>query len=313
MILSEFFFNLLMVHNEIRNCSPIGYDFPNRIGEQNLLEIADTSLASRWHRMDKGQLLKWTIYSLLILNWAYYAFEEFYIASHVLRQGGTFLQWTEEFATTIDEFAWFGLLFMFELETYTLDDALEKPSVKWSVHGMRLVCYLFLAHTVFARVNSMVDVFAVEPSPEITRLCQVADQEISFGDNFRYEIVTAKNCNTLSSDSVFYMLDPSVITDGEGFALEKKHAWVDFQDALMWLLVVWAIELAVWLQNRDVTGGALMVVSQAAKAGYIVLFAHAVFWVWTGHWVWGIAGFWAIEKNLSEWREDIREEHPAIA
>ena len=35
----------------------------------------------------------------------------------------------------------------------------------------------------------------------------------------------------------------------------------------MWLLVVWAIELAVWLQNREITGGALMVVSQAAKVG----------------------------------------------
>jgi hypothetical protein len=47
-----------------------------------------------------------------------------------------------------------------------------------------------------------------------------------------------------------------------------------------------------------------------------VLFAHAVFWAWTGHWVYGwdqflwIAGFWAIEMNVSEWREEIREEHP---
>ena len=62
--------------------------------------------------------------------------------------------------------------------------------------------------------------------------------------------------------------------------------------------------------------GALMVVSQAVKVGYAVLFAHAVFWAWTGHWVYGwdqflwIAGFWAIEMNLSEWREEIREEHP---
>ena len=39
-----------------------------------------------------------------------------------------------------------------------------------------------------------------------------------------------------------------------------------------------------------------MAVSQAAKVGYAVLFSHAV--------------FWAIEMNLSEWREEIREEHP---
>jgi hypothetical protein len=281
-----------------------------------LTEFADTRLAGRWQKLDKGQLVKWAVYSLLLLNWAYYAVEEFYIASHVLRNGGTFLQWTEEFATTIDEFAWFGLLFMFELETYSLDEALEKPWVKWSVHGMRLVCYVFLAHTVYARVNTMVDVNAVVPSTEITNLCQVADQDISFGSNYRYEIVTAENCDTLSNGSVFYMLEPTVITDSNGFELEKKHVWVDFQDAVIWLLVVWAIELAVWLQNRDITGGALMVVSHGARVGYAVLLIHAAFWAWTGHWVWGwdqflwIAGFWAIERNLSEWREEIREEHP---
>ncbi|NCF63065.1 MAG: hypothetical protein GWP58_09460 [Gammaproteobacteria bacterium] len=281
-----------------------------------MTEFADTRLAGRWQKLDKGQLVKWTIYSLLLVNWAYYAVEEFYIASHVLRNGGTFLQWTEEFATTIDEFAWFGLLFMFELETYSLDEALEKPWVKWSVHGMRLVCYVFLAHTVYARVNTMVDVNAVVPSTEITNLCQVAGQDISFGSNYRYEIVTAENCDTLSNGSVFYMLEPTVITDSNGFELEKKHVWVDFQDAVIWLLVVWAIELAVWLQNRDITGGALMVVSHGARVGYAVLLIHAAFWAWTGHWVWGwdqflwIAGFWAIERNLSEWREEIRDEHP---
>jgi hypothetical protein len=239
-----------------------------------LTEFADTRLAGRWQKLDKGQLVKWTVYSLLLLNWAYYAVEEFYIASHVLRNGGTFLQWTEEFATTIDEFAWFGLLFMFELETYSLDEALEKPWVKWSVHGMRLVCYVFLAHTVYARVNTMVDVNAVVPSTEITNLCQVAGQDISFGSNYRYEIVTAENCDTLSNGSVFYMLEPTVITDSNGFELEKKHVWVDFQDAVIWLLVVWAIELAVWLQNRDITGGALMVVSHGARVGYAVLLIH---------------------------------------
>ncbi len=288
-------------------------------GERSLSEIVTTRLVSRWQRLDKGQLIKWTVYSLLILNWAYYAVEEFYIASHVLRQGGTFLQWTEEFATTIDEFAWFGLLFMFELETYALDEALKKRWVKWSVHGMRLVCYVFLAHTVYARINSMVDVFAVESSPEISNICQVADQEISFGENYRYEIVTADNCSSLSDDSVFFMIEPSVITDRDGLALEKKHVWIDFQDAVVWLLVVWAIELAVWLQNREITGGVLMLVSHAAKLGYIVLFVNATFWLWVGHWVWAwdqilwIAGFWAIEKNLSEWREEIIEEHPEPA
>jgi hypothetical protein len=278
-----------------------------------------TTLATRWRGLDKGQLIKWTVYCLLLVNWAFYAMEEFYIASHTLRQGGTLLQWTQEFATTIDEFAWFGLLFMFELETYALDEALEKRWVKWSIHGMRLVCYLFLAHTVYARVNAMVDTFAVQSAAAVTELCQVADRDISFGFNYRYQIVDEGNCRALSDDSVFFMLDPSVITDRQGLAMEKKHVWFDFQDAVMWLLVVWAIELTVWLQNRNITGGVLMAASHAARLGYAILLFHAAFWAWAGHWVWAwdqflwIAGFWAIERNLSEWREEIREEHPEAA
>jgi hypothetical protein len=290
----------------------------NLRGEIYVSKVTANSLSSRWQRLDKGQLIKWTVYSLLLLNWGYYFVEELYISSHVLRQGGTFLQWTEEFATTIDNFAWFGLLFMFELETYVLDESMENKSIRWSVHGMRLVCYLFLAHTVYARINSMVDVFAVEPESEISSLCQLADQDISFGENYRYEIVTGDNCKALSGDSVFYRVEPSVVTDSDGLALEKKHVYFDFQDAIMWLLVVWAIELTVWLQNRNIIGGPLMVVSHAARAGYIVLLAHAVFWAWAGHWVWAwdqflwIAGFWAIERNVSEWREEIIEEKEEV-
>jgi len=283
-----------------------------------LPETAAVSLANRWHNLDKGQLVKWTVYSLLLLNWIYYAAEEYYIASHVLSQGGTFLQWTQEFATTIDEFAWFGLLLAFEAETYIFDLDEERPWVRWSLHGLRLVCYLFLAHTVYARVNAMTDTFAVERSTEIAHICQVADQGISFGENTRYTTVTAENCNSLSSDSVFYMLDETVITDSDGLALENKTVWIDFQDAVMWLLVIWAIELAVFLQNRNITGGVLMVLSHAAKLGYAVLFTHAIFWAWQGHWVWAwdqflwIAGFWAIEMNLSEWRQEIRDEQTEI-
>ena len=57
-----------------------------------------------------------------------------------------------------------------------------------------------------------------------------------------------------------------------------------------------------------------MVTTHAAKVLYAVLFAHAAWWAYTGHWVWAwdqflwIAGFWAIEMNLSDWREEIREE-----
>ena len=275
---------------------------------------ASGGLAGWWRRLDKTQTLKWTVYVLLLVNWGYYFVDEWVIASHTLRQGGSFLDWTGEFATTIDEFAWFGLLFMFEIETYVLsDDAFERrPALRWWVHGFRAVCYVFLAHTVYARVVDLVDYRALAPAAEVSSLCDVAGRDISFGENYRYAIVEEGNCAALSDDSRFWFVEPSVITDTDGHRLEGWLRWFDLEDALVWLLVIWSIELAVWLQNRDITGGALMLASQAAKVFYLVLLGHAAWWAWLGHWVYAwdqflwIAGFWAIENNLSEWRDHIR-------
>lgn len=281
---------------------------------------AALTLTERWEKLDKGQLLKWTIYSLLILNWFYYFFEEFYIAQHTLRQGGTFWQWTEEFATSIDAFAWIGLLLMFELETYALEDeTLEKRWVIWGLHGLRVVFYAMLLHTVVARLTSINDTLNAEQRPELTSLCQLTDEKISYGYNLRYEIITADNCESFSADPPFYFPDPSVVMDQPAYDLQKKHEWIDVSDVVIWILVIWSIELAVWLQNRNIAGGRLMIASYCVKVFYTVLFAHAAFWIYTGHWVYAwdqalwILGFWAIEKNLAEWRDEIREAPPDTA
>jgi hypothetical protein len=271
-------------------------------------------LKSAWQKLDKGQALKWTVYILLLINWGFYFVEEIYISSHTLRQGGTFLQWTAEFATTIDEFAWFGLLFMFELETYALEDnAFDNKKVGWAIHGFRLICYLFLVHTIWARVMDVVDVTAVTQAPEVTGLCQLVDDEISFGENYYYNLIDQENCSGISNDTRFYYLDPSVITDQDGYELETRLLWVDLIEACTWLLIMFALELAVWLQNRNITGGRLMLVSHSAKFLYAILWAAAAYWIYIGHWVYAwdealwILGFWAIENNLSEWRDDIVE------
>lgn len=293
------------------------WDELHAIGNTSVLNQAvdHGDLHSQKKKWDKGQIIKWTVYSLLLVNWGYYVIEEIYISSHTLSQGGTFLQWTEEFATSIDELGWFGLLFMFEMETYSLsEETLEKRKVVWTLHGIRLLCYIMLAHTVMARITTLQDFLAVSQASEVTNICQLADQEISFGDNYRYTMIDSTNCSEISQDNTFYYLDPTVITDTDGFELEKKHIFVDMNDAITWLLVVWAIELAVFLQNRDIAGGKLMLVTHAAKVFYALLFAHAAFWAYVGHWVYAwdqslwIVGFWAIESNLSEWRDEIREE-----
>jgi hypothetical protein len=111
----------------------------------------------------------------------------------------------------------------------------------------------------------------------------------------------------------FYYLEPTVITDRGGYELERKHVWVDLNDACQWLIVVLLIEMAVRLQNRGVTGGVLIGMTHVVRFLYGVLFAHALFWLWVGHWVYAwdqtlwIWGFWIIGRNLSQWRDEIIE------
>ena len=269
--------------------------------------------AERRHR--RAQRIKWTVYTLLLLNGAFYFIEELQMASHTLKHGASFFEWTEAFATTIDNLAWYGLLFMFELETYALeDDAFERRWVAWTLHGVRLVCYVMLLHTVVARYTALNDAVDAPPRPDVTGLCQVADEGLSWGYNFDYAEITADNCDGFSTDTRYFMLNPMVISDSEGLSMERRQTAVDLSDALVWLFVIWAIELAVWLQNRNVTGGLLMAASHAARVFYAVLFGHAAWWIYTGHYVYAwdqtlwILGFWAIERNLSEWREDIEED-----
>lgn len=55
------------------------------------------------------QAIKWTVYTLLIINFVYYINEDWNRAVHTLRAGATFLDWFGEFATSIDETGWFVL------------------------------------------------------------------------------------------------------------------------------------------------------------------------------------------------------------
>ena len=52
------------------------------------------------------QIVKWTVYVLLIVNFLFYIAEDWGRAIHTLGAGSAFLDWTSEFATSIDELAW---------------------------------------------------------------------------------------------------------------------------------------------------------------------------------------------------------------
>lgn len=262
------------------------------------------------------QAVKWAVYGLLIVNFGFYIFEDWTRAAHTLHEGSSFLDWTSEFATSLDESAWFLLLFMFELETYVLEDRHWKRWVALSVRGVRLFCYVLIAHTVYAYALTVINLQPSVPVEDARDLCDLSDADVSYVYNLEYTAISKDTCEGLSSATEFYWVgkDP-VVSDLAGLNLERDLAWADMIEVVAWLVILLAIEVVVRLQDRGVTGGALISTANSAKILlYLLLIGIGVYWASLSHWLYlwdellWIGGFAAIEMNVSEWRKELLEE-----
>jgi len=275
----------------------------------NPREVA--SADSNVHKIQ--QAIKWTVYTLLIINFVFYIFEDWNRAIHTLHAGSTFLDWTSEFANSIDESAWFLLLFMFELETYVVADEDWTGWIAHTVRGARLFCYVLIAHTVYAYIIVVASLQPTVAVENVSDLCGLTSADVSYVYNLEYTEVTELTCGELSSESQFYWLaEDSVVSDMAGLNLERDLAWADLVEAVVWLLILLAIELVVRLQGQGITGGTLISTANALSVFlYLSLIALGVYWATLSHWlylwdelVW-IGGFAAIEMNVSQWRDEL--------
>jgi len=274
------------------------------------------SILQRYDLHAIQQRVKWTVYAILIFNFSFYVLDDMELARHSLREGASFLEWTTTFATTIDELAWFMLLFLFELETYALSDDAFEGRTGILIHAVRLICYAFLAHTIYAYVGEVHALMQAVPLSGINDLCQLAEQGVSFTYNLAYTVVEQSNCSTLSTGTLFFPVDSnSLVTDNGGMAISRTLAWIDLAEASIWLLIVFLIEFMVIMQNRGISSGRFVTAANVVKPVlYVSLLLLSVYWGMQGHWlfVWDeliwIGGFIAIEMNVVEWRGEMQDE-----
>jgi len=262
------------------------------------------------------QVVKWIVYTILVVNFVGYVIDDLEFAEHGLQDGESFLRWTTTFAATLDELGWFMLLFLFELETYSLSDEAFEGATGTLIHGVRILCYAFIAHTVYAYYGDVQVYTAATPLAGISNLCQLAGQEMSYTFNLVYAVVDHTNCSMLSADTIFFLADSdTLVTDTKGIAILLGLAWADLIEAIVWLLIVFLIEFMVRLQGRGISSGQLIRMGNIAKpALYGILVLVAIYWATLEQWlfVWDefiwIAGFMAIEMNVVEWRGEMQEE-----
>jgi hypothetical protein len=255
------------------------------------------------------------VYSLLIVNWAYYIFDDWRAAQHTVVATDSLLAWMNSYATSLDELAWFGLLFLFEAETYWLSDEALTKGKRALFILLRVSCYGFLAHTIYAYVSDYLELLNAVTLPVTTTLCDLAGQDYAFLRNLEYATVQSSNCGMLAATgNLFQIGDALVVTDTAGLREATILTAIDLEDAAVWLAVVLIIELVVLIQEKGITEGALITsLKYMTVALYALLVCNAMYWAWKGHWVYAwdellwIGGFVAIEMNLSEWRDEIDE------
>ena len=263
------------------------------------------------------QTIKWLVYTLVIINFGFYIRNDLVIAGHTLYSGSSLLEISRAFATTIDESAWIILLLLFEIETYLLSDDPLSRTKTLLMQGIRLVCYVSLAHTLYAYGVYLAEIYAAVPVEGVTNLCQLIGKDLSYASNLVYSKINSSNCASLSSANQFFYVDPPtffIVEDAAGLAIEKQLAWIDIFEAIIWLLILLSIEVAVWLQDRNIGQGLIFKTLSITKwCLYSLLWAAAGYWIYRGHYmfawdefVW-IAGFVAIEMNIVEWRNEIND------
>ena len=267
-----------------------------------------------WQSLDVKQRLKLAVYALLLVNFAHYISNDIEQAQHTFHSGWRWYDWTSNFATTLDELGWFILLFLLELQTYVLsDDAITRGRVM-AMNVIRLICYLAIGHAVFAFGEYLVDLAAATHHVD-SALCAFANDGLSFTRNLEYWELDASNCGTLSTGSEFYIFSQGqVISDAAGMTIELELAWVDLVEVVVWLFILFLIELRIRLQDRGISSSRLLSFATTTKGVlYGILWCLAAYWAYRGHWIFAwdealwILGFMAIGMNLSDWRKEIAQ------
>lgn len=261
------------------------------------------------------QGFKYIVYSLLAIN-VYLFFQEEWLASNVIFASGITLDnIVEAFSSTIDTGAWLVLLLLFELETSVIDDENLVGPTKWSLHGIRAFCYIFILYSLYGYMTKVGLIAQFSPH-QVADLCSLA-KEWKYMETLNvYNTFTPETCRTLSvAGTEFYSHDGyKVITNSSTLTDVKGLAWVDVINATAWVSVVLMLEIDVHTQLGNISSTFWAKYNKFVKiAVYSVLFLAAVYWGVTGNFLefWDaflwIVAFVLIEMNMFEWQAEVAE------
>lgn len=259
---------------------------------------------------------KYVTYGLLCLNGYLFYVDELAASEVTFARSLTFSEVIEVYSASIDSAFWIMLVVLLELETYVIDDRiLKRPAVKWTMIGLRTLCYLFIVYALYGYIVKME--FQSDMIPFLAaNTCDVVSQNFSIliaVEN--YVPLTAENCQTLTGTDLYQLNGYNIIAPLDVLVYARNVSWIDVINASSWLAVVLVLEVDVWYQLQDRFTGRIVKLSTAIKIVlYTALFGCAVAWGYTGvlldfadSALWLFA-FFFIELNLVQWQRDTANE-----
>jgi hypothetical protein len=263
--------------------------------------------------------VKYLVYLLLSVNVYLFLDEELTALEHTFIDGFELGQFVQVFAATIDTAAWVILLLLFELETCVLDDNRIVGWVKWSLHGIRGVCYLAIGYAFtgyYAELQTLLQVSQLQ----LADFCSLVESNYSLLlDLDDYAPLDTSNC-AASGSALYQLTGFNIVADADALQSARLLAWTDVINSAAWILVCVVLEIEVRLQLRGNLSDQIMQVSKYAKfLLYGLLFAAAAYWGAEGTLLdfWDAAlwlfAFIFIELNVFEWQFETQSASEASA
>lgn len=263
------------------------------------------------------QTLKWIVYSALIINTGFYFQDDYQSMVGALPDDASLIDFVFQFATTLDMIAWLGLVFLFELETYAIEDHDWNDWVGRLIHGLRVILYIMILNSAIGYTAEAMETFEPHEVEGISSMCDLADQGVYAQTSANeYPAITADNCESISDGAPYYTLSNEEAVVAAPVVPHLQFMGIlDIINSYVWIIVVLLIEIEVFLQSNDRFGSRTLSVARQAKTIlYLVLMNNCVLWLINDYYLYAwdsflwIFGFWAIELNLAEWEKDRLEE-----
>lgn len=224
-------------------------------------------------------LLKYTIYILLIYDAYQYFQADASGARHILADGITYHRFVESFAVTIDVTSWLVLLVCFELETAWISPERMKGALLWGLHGIRVICYFFVLSSFYGYIAKYLMLTEVDPLTAADPCALLSSGYTYLQALDEYLPLTSDLCQKLKDLPLVKIQGTSILADLEHLQDARLMAMVDVVYAGTWLLVVALLELDVYLKEHASLKGWVLRTSEITKVFlYLVLLGGAVFW-----------------------------------